>query len=204
MINRKKHIFFLILIALLVQSCAMFSKKRFRKNSEYLTENNIKKLSGNYTFHPVKRISNSGSKKPNDEIPDSLVYNNAYDFMLNMDYKSSKKFDSIRNSKNDYTLNLELENSNRLRIKILENTKVLKDTFLSGKYKKGMFYLDNKYLKCHGVPYLFGGCSNNKRRIGITKNGNLLINEAVSNDGAFLIIFAAGYSYNSTYEYKRK
>ena len=204
MTNRKKNIFFLIAIALSVQSCAMFSKKRFRKDSEYLTENNIKKLSGNYTFHPVKRISNSGSKKPNDTIPDSLVKNNAYDFMLHTDYKSSKKFDSIRNSKNDYVLNLELENPNRLRIKILENTNVIKDTFLSGKYRKGMFYLDNKYLKCHGVPYLFGGCSNNKRRIGLTKNGNLLINEAVSNEGAFLIIIAAGYSYNITYEYKRK
>lgn len=187
-----------------VQSCAMFSKKGFRKDSEYLTENNIGKLNGNYTFNPIKKISKSESKKSNYEIPDSLLYVNAYDYMLNTNFRLSLKNDSIRNSKNDYTLNLELENLNRLRIKILENTTVIKDTFLSGKYKKGMFYLDNKYLKCHGVPYLFGGCSNNKRRIGLTKNGNLLINEAVSNDGAFLIVFAAGYSYNSTYEYKRK
>lgn len=204
MTNRKKHIFLLLAIALSVQSCAMFSKKRFRKESDYLTENNIGKLEGNYSFHPVKRIFNSGKKSQNDTIPDSLVKNNAYDFMLHTDYKSIKKFDSIRNSENDYVLNLELENLNRLRIKILENTTVIKDTFLSGKYKKGMFYLDNKYLKCHGVPYLFGGCSNNKRRIGLTKNGNLLINEAVSNDGAFLIIIGAGYSYNVTYEYQRK
>jgi len=74
---------------------------------------------------------------------------------------------------------------------------------LKGKYKKGMFYLDNKFLECHGVPYIFGGCNNNKRRIGLTKNGNLLVNEAIDNSGALLLIIGAGYSYNITYEYER-
>ncbi|WP_149206403.1 hypothetical protein [Flavobacterium johnsoniae] len=67
-----------------------------------------------------------------------------------------------------------------------------------------MFYLDNKFSKCTGIPYFLGGCQSNKRRIGLSKNGNLLVNEADSNNGAFLFLFWAGTDYNLTYEYQRK
>ena len=105
---------------------------------------------------------------------------------------------------NEYQITLNLENKNSLRIKVFENSLVIKDTLLAGKYKKGMFYLDNTFLECRGIPYLFGGCTHSKRRVGLTKSGNLLVNEAVDSSGALLIIIAAGYSYNATFEYKKQ
>lgn len=204
MTNRKINILIIAILCITLNCCASFTKKRFRKEIENLEEINLNKLEGNYSFHPIRRYYSLGKEDPNDKIPDSLVRNNAYDFLVNENYEKRKEFDSLRKKENEYQVSLNLENSKKLRLKVLENSTVIKDTMFIGKYRNGMFYLDNKYLDCNGIPYLFGGCRNNKRRIGLTKNGNLLINEAFSNEGAILLIIGAGYSYNVTYEYKRK
>ena len=198
--NRDLYIIFLVLI---FSSCATFTKKRFRKDVQNLKVENIKNLNGNYTFNPIKRYYSLGKPQPKDNVPDSLRNNNAYMFLQNRTLNNNDKFDSISKLKNNFLLNLSLENNNLLKIRILEDSTIIRETTLTGKFKKGMFYLDNVFLDCRGVPYLFGGCSNNKRRIGLTKKGNLLINEAVNNEGAFLLIIGSGYSYNLTYEYKR-
>lgn len=189
-----------------VFSCASFSKKGFRKEVEKLDKTNITKLNGNYSFYPIKKYIGNDKKEGNN-ISDSLKYYfNAYDELNGELAYPPKKigFDSLFKKENEYQISLNVENKNNLRIKVSENSTVIKDTILTGKHKKGMFYLDNKFLKCWGVPYLFGGCQNNKRRIGITKKGNLLINEAVDNGGAILVIIAGGYSYNVAFEYERK
>ncbi|WP_435261881.1 hypothetical protein [Tenacibaculum sp. nBUS_03] len=204
MTNRKTNIIILTVFSFTILSCASFSKKRFRKEVVNLEKTELKKLTGNYSLNPIRRYYSLGKEKPNGKIPDILEKNNGYYFLTNDSYDKKIKFDSLKNIRNDYCLGLNLEKINKLRIKLLENSKIINDTLFSGKYKNGMFYLDNKYLDCNGVPFLFGGCRNNKRRIGLTKNGNLLINEAVSNEGALLLIFGAGYSYNVTYEYERK
>ena len=204
MTKRKINIIILTAISFTIFSCASFTKKRFRKEIANLEKVEINKLNGNYSLNPVRRYYSLGKEEPNDKIPDSLKRNNGYYFLTNESYKKKSEFDSLRNSKNEYCLSLILENSNKLKVKLLENSNVISDTIFEGKHKNGMFYINNKYLDCDGVPFLFGGCRNNKRRIGLTKNGNLLINEAVSNEGALLLIIGAGYSYNVTYEYERK
>jgi hypothetical protein len=201
--NKKLHFIIIPFLALAFLSCASFSKKRFRKEVQNLEIENISQLNGSYTYNPIKRYYSFEKPKPKDIVPDSLMNNNAYMFLLGKYLNEKDKFDSISQLKNNFNIDLRLENNNLLKIKISDNSKVIKDTTLTGKYKKGMFYLDNSFLDCNGIPYLFGGCRNNKRRIGLTKNGNLLINEAVCNEGAFLLIIGSGYSYNLTYEYKR-
>ncbi|BDD05278.1 hypothetical protein [Aureibacter tunicatorum] len=202
MTNRKINIIILTVFSFTILSCASFSKKRFRKEVSNLEKTELNKLTGNYSLNPIRRYL--GKEKPNDRIPDSLKSNNGYYFLTNESYDKKIKFDSLKNIDNDYILSLNLENTNKIRVELVENSKIINDTLFSGKYKNGMFYLDNKYIDCNGVPFLFGGCRNNKRRIGLTKNGNLLINEAVSNEGALLLIIGTGYSYNVTYEYERK
>lgn len=199
---RKINFINTIFLVFAFSSCATFSEKGFRKEVEKLKIENISKLNGNYSFNPIKRYYSHGKPEPRDNIADSLRSNNAYIFLLNQPSNKYIKFDSISKIKNNFQLNLTVEN-NILKVKVLENLVVIKDTTLTGKYKNGMFYLDNKFLDCNGIPYLFGGCRNNKRRIGLTKNGNLIINEAVNNEGALLLIIGAGYSHNMTYEYKR-
>ncbi|MEO5788937.1 hypothetical protein [Gelidibacter sp.] len=67
-----------------------------------------------------------------------------------------------------------------------------------------MFYLNNNFISCNGIPFLFGGCVNDKRRIGLTKDDKLLINAGFSNKGAVLLVMGAGYNYNESFEYTRK
>lgn len=201
--NRKLNNIITIFLVFAFSSCATFSKKKFRKEIENLKIENISKLNGNYSYNPIKRYHNLGKPEPKDNIPDSLRHNNAYMFLLNKTLNKNDKFDSISKLKNNFCLNLSLESNNLLKIKILENSRIIKDTTLTGKYRNGMFYLDNNFLEYNGIPYLIGGFINNKRRIGLTKNGNLLINEAVNNEVSLLLIIGAGYSYNLTYEYKR-
>ena len=201
--NRKLNFIIIIFFVFAFSNCATFSKKGFRKEIAKLKTENILELNGNYSFNPIKRFYNLGKPETTDNIPDSLRHNNGYAFLLNRTINKNDKFDSISKTKNDFYLNLSIENNNMLKVKVLKNSKIIKDTTLTGKYRNRMFYLDNKFLDCNGIPYLFGGCRNNKRRIGLTKNGNLLINEAVSNEGAFLLIIGAGYSFNLTDEYKR-
>ena len=201
--HRKLNIIITIFLVFTFSACATFSKGGFRKEIENLKIENISKLNGNYSYNPIKRYSNLEKPEPKDNVPDSLRHNNAYKFLFNKNLNKNDKFDTISKLKNNFYLNLNLESNTLLKVKILENSRIIKDTALTGKYRNGMFYLDNKYLECSGIPYLFGGCRNNKRRIGVTKNGNLLINEAVSNEGALLLVIGGGYSYNLTYEYKR-
>lgn len=202
--NLKINIIILIVLSFTIFSCASFTKKRFRNEIVNLEKNELNKLTGNYSLNPIRRYYSLGKENPNDKIPDSLKRNNGYYFLTNESYEKKSEFDSLRKNESKYLLSLNLENQNKLRVELLEDSKVITDTIFEGKHKNGMFYLDNKYLDCNGVPFLFGGCRNNKRRIGLTKNGNLLINEAVSNEGALLLIIGAGYSYNVTYEYERK
>lgn len=198
---KRLNVLSVIILSMIMFSCATFSKNGFRKKVDKLEETDITKINGDYSFYPLKKYIRD--KSPNNDIPDSLRSNNAYDFLMNENYQKRKEFDSQRKPENKYQVRLNLIDKKNLKIEVLENLVKIKDTLLTGKYKKGMFYLDNKFLECHGVPYIFGGCNNNKRRIGLTKNGNLLVNEAIDNSGALLLIIGAGYSYNITYEYER-
>ena len=202
--NIKWNLLIAIILIFTIIGCASFTKRKFRKQLEYLHAETISKIDGNYSYHPIKRLYNSGKQTVEDFTADSLVYNNAYDFIINKTVNRKVKAEIEKKFANDLELNLKLENNNLLRIKVIEQQKIVKDTTLTGKYRNGMFYLDNKYLECNGIPYLFGGCRNNKRRIGIAKNGNLLINEAINNEGAILLIIGGGYSGNVTFEYQKR
>lgn len=193
------RIFILLLSALAFISCATFSKKEFRKDYVKLTESNINQLNGEYLFYPSKRYGKSSKNKRASDIR----YANLYQEIVNESYGNKKRFDSLRSDSNNYRVRLHLVNNRLIELQVYENDSMIRDTLLGGKLKKGMFYLDNKYLKCSGIPYVFGGCQNNKRRLGLSKHNTLIVNEAASNEGALFIVLAAGNSYNASYEYIR-
>lgn len=190
----------LIFIIISIFSCASYSKKEFKKNYTKIDDNGLNKINGNFQFYPSKRFG----KDFEDRNPDSLRrYVNLYQGLIDEERENRIRFDSLRNDKKHYSVNLNLKNKTELNIKVLEDSKILKDTIIYGKLKKGMFYLDNKDLKINGVPFLFGGYQSDKRRIGISTNNNLIINTAIGNEGGLLIIFSAGYQYNTSYEFER-
>lgn len=187
------------LIIIMFFGCASFSKKEFRNVNEALDSKNVDKLNGSYSFYPTKRFGTIFENVP----ADSLKYANSYQGIINEDWESRKKLDSSLKSNSFYSIKLNLVNENKLRVSLLENGNVLRDTIFNGRVKNKMFFIENTFLSCTGIPYLFGKCENNKRRIGLTKFNNLIINEAVCNEGAILIILGGGHRYNASFEYER-
>ena len=195
--NIKNFIIILILISLF--GCASFSKREFRKQSVSLKNENLNEINGNFSFYPIKRFGKVFENKNSS----SIEYANSYIGIINGNRSDRQKLDSILKSNSFYSINLKLTNSQKLHISLLENGTEIRDTIFDGKLKNGMFYIDNEFLECKGIPYLFGGCQNNKIRIGLSTNNNLIINEAASHEDALLLIFGTGYKYNATFEYQR-
>ena len=175
-------------------SCASFSKKGFRKIVVPLSTENKSMYDGKYQLHSKKELS-ALNKTSSTQIDTSITVN-----VVNL-LTNQNKLDSAVNNTSILYINFTSRTIINLKVE-MNNIKII-DTLLQGKFKNGMFYLNNNFLKCNGIPFILGGCQNNKRRIGFTKMGNLLVNEAVSNEGAFLLLFGSGYSYNVTYEFKK-
>ncbi|WP_452601806.1 hypothetical protein [Pontimicrobium sp. MEBiC06410] len=187
-----------ILIMTIFTSCASFSKREFSKDYSKLSEGNLSIISGKYKIYPSKRFG----KNFKNVDKDSLKYTNIYREIVNEYWKEKNKSSNLTYNQNDYFVQLELIKNN-LSVKLFENNILIKEAQLAGKLRKGMFYLDNKQLDCYGIPYIFGGCLNNKRRLAISNNNNLIVNEAVSNEGAFLLLMGSGHRYNSSFEFER-
>lgn len=191
--------FLLLFIVFTCFGCASFSKREFRKEIKPLTDTTRHLLDGNYSFYPIKRYGKYAEIKNLD----SLKYTNAYHEIINESWHKKQKNDSNLNKDSIYYIALKLERSVTLHIALFENETKLRDTVFNGKLKNGMFYIDNKFLQCYGIPYLFGGCQHNKRRIGVTKSHNLIINETFNNGGALLLFIGAGVGFNTTFEFER-
>lgn len=194
------RIFLALLVSALLFNCASFSKKDFKNDYTKINQSEIKSFNGKYTFEPIKKYD---KKNGNSDYDISKNIINSYNYITN-DILKFENIDSTVNNVPQYYIELKILNTTELSVELFKNNNSLKKQQIKGILKKnGMFYLDNNYLKCTGIPYLFGGCNNNKRRIAISKNNNLIVNEAVDNSGALLFLFWAGQSYNSTYEFKR-
>lgn len=184
---------FLFMIFLFT-SCASFSDKMIKNDKTVLTENDLSRLEGRYElFAHVKYYEKGNVGKVDSD--DVKQYSN-----LNRFLKDSK---TEYNLKEKYSVEIKLFNPNKIKFITLKDHVKTDSIELGGKLKKGLFYLDNKCLKRNGVPYIFGGYTNYKTRIGLSKDHNLIVNYAYDNSGALLFFIWAGSSYNSAYQYKR-
>ncbi|PWB22740.1 hypothetical protein [Flavobacterium sp. HTF] len=181
-------------IVLLLSSCASFSDKMVNQNKSALSENDLSKLEGKYELFPDLKYDEKGNIQTIDSQESKTTYN------LNYFVKS-------QDSKYDYSesaiVEVKVININRIQFVTKKNNVTTDSIGLSGKLKNGLFYLDNKYLKRNGIPYLAGGYNNHKTRIGLSKDNGLLVNHAYDNTGALLFLFWAGSDYNLGYHYKR-
>ncbi|MFC5045088.1 hypothetical protein ACFSTE_16265 [Aquimarina hainanensis] len=192
-----RNYFLIALLYCSLYGCVSYSKKEFRKEYIKLNEHTLHMLNGKFKLYPIKRFQKETS------TDNCIRYTNLYQNIVDENWNSERKADSLCTHNNTYSVALTFKDNKNLRIKLIENTTIIRDTTLSGKYKNGMFYLDNKDISIHGIPFLFGGYRSDKRRIGMTKDNNLIVNEAIGNEGAILLILAAGYQYNASYEYER-
>ncbi len=194
--------FLLVSGLFLLNSCVSFSKSNFKNDLKKINKNNLKILNGTYNYYPLKNYSFK-----NDSIIRKI---NVYDLVNNARRTPNKvkinKLDLLESENENGTQEFEITVIDNYTIEIRHtiNGKVIAKNQIKGKLKKsGLFHLENKYYERRGIPYLFGGASIAKGRIGITKNYNLIFNGAYSNEGAILLFLAAGSRYNSAYEIER-
>ncbi|MFC0777765.1 hypothetical protein [Flavobacterium sp. HJSW_4] len=181
-------------IVLLLSSCASFSDKIVKENKQALSENDLSKMEGKFELFPDLKYDERGNEQTIDSQESKARYN------LNYFVKSQKKEYVFSNS---YIVEVKLLDKKRLQFITKKEDSIIENIELGGKLKNGFFYLDNKYLKRNGIPYLAGGYDNHKTRIGLSKDDGLLVNYAYDNSGAILFMFWAGSSYNLGYHYKR-
>lgn len=183
----KKLSLMLLALVLTINSCASFSRKMVKNDLSVLKKENISMIDGEYEFNGYEHIN--ASNKPSDKIRnvasmlDFKNFNDCDKFIIKATNLKRKKYE--------------------IQFKFLKDD-TLKHTFsYKANLKNGLLLLDNYSSKCHGIPYLLGGCISFQSRIGLTKDNNFLIQDYYENSGAFLLIIGAGYAINYTEKYKK-
>jgi len=185
---------FTFLIVLFLSSCASFSDRMIRQDKVSLKENDLKELEGTYDLFPDLKYDKKGQLQPIDSEDSKKIFNLNY-------FVSSKDIKYDYSDK--YSVTVKIIDLNRIRFITQKNNVKIDSVDLGGKLRSGLFYLDNKFLKRNGIPYLAGGYTHHKTRIGLSKTNGLMVNYAYDNSGALLLIIGAGSSYNLGYHYKR-
>ncbi|WP_228393996.1 hypothetical protein [Chryseobacterium artocarpi] len=173
-----------------LSSCVSFRKSMIKDDWLEVKKENVHMIDGDYDYNGYEYVRNDNVK--------SDTAGNVGDIL---DVQSSL-----------------INNCDRVRIKSVPLVKdkmyEIQFAFLKGnevkylfKYdaelKKGMLLLKNYTSKCHGVPYLLGGCQVSQSRMGLTRDKNLLIQNYKDNSGALLLFFWSGYTINYAEKYKR-
>lgn len=178
-----------VLFLLTLTSCAFFKSHLISGERKYLKEEDLASLNSSYE---VVGFKGGISKRDIHETRENSAYRLGF------------SMDTMAFSLKGKRLDIKLLSVDTIQFTFADSKGVFARFVIPGKLKHGCYYLKNTILECHGLPYILGGCNNEKTRIGLTKNNDLFIQNAVDNTGAFLLIFASGYSYNYVSFYKRK
>lgn len=178
------------LFVLFFNSCTTFNRKMIKDDLSIITKENISMIDGEYEFKGYEHI-NAGNQKSEE----------TRDFAGMIDLKNSKIADCdkvvITSTPLDKTKTYEID------FKLLKNDSLKYSFKYNATLKNGLLSLSNYTSKCHGIPFLFGGCQSFQSRIGLTEQKNLLIQDYYDNSGAALFIMWAGYTINYAEKYKR-
>lgn len=177
-------------LAFLFSGCASFSGKVLKRSNKS-TENNINKFKGVYSNAPQTYYPENG--KPVNPI--KRKFTTLRYFLFN----NKMSLDSTAN----YYIEVIPVNQAQMFFAFKKEDITIDSITIGGSLRNGMFYLDNKLFRCHGIPYFLGGCERKKFRLA-TSNNELIAQETYDNSGAFLFFFWAGTSHNFAYSYARK
>lgn len=180
-------------IIALFSGCASFSDGPIRHHKIKLTGKSLSTLSGTYQLYPDSVYDKEGDVR-------LRAYTSKDDRFHQYVSRNKISFDTPVNS----SVIVQVLDDGFINFLFRENG-IDKDTVrLSYKLQsRGLLVLGNKYVKFEGIPYILGGSRSEKTRIGLAKDGGLILNHAVDNSGAFLLMIGAGYSYNASYHFKR-
>lgn len=180
----------LSVVVLILNSCTTFNRKMIKDDLSIITKENISMIDGEYEFKGYEHI-NAGNQKSGE----------MRDFAGMIDLKNSKIADCdkvlIRSTP------LAKPKTYEIDFKLLKNDSLKYSFKYNATLKSGLLSLSNYTSKCHGIPFLFGGCQSFQSRIGLTAQKNLLIQDYYDNSGAALFIMWAGYTINYAEKYKK-
>lgn len=180
----------LIIIVFSLSSCVSFGKSMIKDDLLELKKENVHMIDGEYNYNGYEYVRNNNVK--------SDRAGNVGDIL---DVKSSliNNCDRVRIK----SVPLVKDKMYEIQFAFLKDNEVKCLFKYDAELKKGMLLLKNYISKCHGVPYLLGGCQVSQSRMGLTKNQNLLIQKYKDNSGALLLFFWSGYTINYAEKYKR-
>ncbi|MCV6629854.1 MAG: hypothetical protein OIF50_08340 [Flavobacteriaceae bacterium] len=119
---------------------APYSKKGFRSNLLYLQSDQLYRLQGIYSIHPIRRYP-SGLRSANDTIQDSLRFNNGFDFLTGERYMTEKLKKIDPSQHKSFTIVLQPKNDTLIQLQLKHKDTLLQENNLIGRFKNGMFYL---------------------------------------------------------------
>lgn len=182
-----------ITCCLLFSGCASFSDRPTKHHKIKLDEGNLSEISGTYQLYPDSVYDREGELR-------LRAYTSKDDRFHQYVSRNKISFDTLVNS----SVTVRVSHDGYINFLFKENG-IDKDAVrLSYKLQsRGLLILGNKYVKFEGIPYILGGSRSEKTRIGLAKDGGLILNHAVDNSGAFLLMIGTGYSYNASYHFKR-
>ena len=111
----------------------------------------------------------------------------AHSLWYELDYNRRDTFKAPEQS----TVSIEVLSNTKLKAVLKKDSTVIKTIIISGKYKEGYFSVKRSY---HIIPFpfIYFRHDDHKIRIGITQNGNLVVDAAESHSG-WILMMAAGY-----------
>ncbi|AEE18516.1 hypothetical protein [Dokdonia sp. 4H-3-7-5] len=181
----------IVLLSMMI-SCASYTPRMINKARHKIDAASISSLNGTYDMDILQRYNRKGYAQE----PYESGYYKAFR-QLDVD---DKEYDSLSN----YAITLKLVNNKTLKAILLKEGNPVDTTEIVGRLKgNGLFHFKGENLECTGIPYILGGCTASKTRIGLTKDGHLLVNYAYSSEGALLLIFGAGMTYNTVHSFSR-
>ncbi|TKC07921.1 hypothetical protein FA048_12205 [Pedobacter polaris] len=187
--------FYIILFVLVTLSsgCASFSNKRIRHSVKKLTPDNLSELTGTYSFSPDFSYDKRGN-------PEKITSGIEKDYFYQYVSKKEIKIDSG----DRYFIALTHLKRDSIAISIKKGNLTIDSLILLGRLQsRGLLKIGKMEVKTHGIPYLLGGTQSKKTRIGLAKDGGLILNHAVDGSGAFLLFIWAGRGYDLAYHFKR-
>lgn len=177
--------YIVIITTLSLTSCARYSYMVPKKEKLKLSIETLNTLEKTFSNTSYKDAVKKDDLKPNKinlssvlSISDKTIYCERY---------------SLKFITNDTLLIKDIDSTN----KVIFNKK------LKGKLKNnGFFHLENPKVVYNGVPYILGGSSSKKTRVGFSIEGDLIVQKAVDHSGAFLLVISSGHSYNTVTYFK--
>ncbi|MGH1519279.1 hypothetical protein [Chryseobacterium sp. JK1] len=165
---------------LMLNSCISFSGGMIKHDVSVIGKGNAVSIDGNYECKGYDGLG---------EMTTSFTLRN---FSRNGYHKFTVK-----------SIPLDNKEAYELQFKFLKGDTLAFSAKHQVRLKNGFFMVDNYKSGCSGIPYLYGSCEKSQSRIGLTKDGNLLIQSYYHSSGGIFLFLWSGHTSHTVEKYRK-